>query len=154
MSRFATEQFEEVYVKYSDMLYRIALTHLLSKEDAEDAVHDVFMKYINSAHHFFGEEHEKAWFIRVTINHCHDAARKRKLRTHSPIEDAAEVAAEMGAGEVTEAVLALEDTYKTPILLHYYEGYSVEECARMLRISVSAVKMRLARAREKLKIDL
>ena len=154
MSRSKTEQFEEIYEKYSDMLYRIALTHLLSKEDAEDAVHDVFVKYINSTPIFFGEEHEKAWFVRVTVNQCHDAARKRKIRTHSPIEDAAEVAEEMGAGDVTAAVLALEDIYKTPILLHYYEGYSVEECARMLRISVSAVKMRLARAREKLKIDL
>ena len=154
MSRFATEHFEELYDKYSNMLYRLALTHLLSKEDAEDAVHDVFMKYINSQPHFFGPEHEKAWFIRVTVNQCHDAARKRSIRTHSPLEDAAEICAEIGAGEVTQAVLALEDTYKTPILLHYYEGYSVEECARILRISVSAVKMRLARAREKLKIDL
>ena len=154
MSRSITEQFEEIYGKYSNMLYRLALTHLLSREDAEDAVHDVFMKYMNSTPRFFDAEHEKAWFVRVTVNHCHDLARKRKLRTHSPLEDAAELCAEIGAGEVTEAVLGLEDTYKTPILLHYYEGYSVEECARMLRISVSAVKMRLARAREKLKIEL
>ena len=154
MSRSKTEHFEEIYGRYSNMLYRLALTHLLSKEDAEDAVHDVFVKYINSPPLFFGEEHEKAWFIRVTVNQCHDIARKRRVRTHSPLEDAAEICAEMGAGEVTEAVLGLEDTYKTPILLHYYEGYSVEECARILRISVSAVKMRLARAREKLKIDL
>lgn len=154
MSRFITEQFEEIYEKYSNTLYRLALTHLLSKEDAEDVVHDVFMKYINSTPRFFGEEHEKAWFIRVTVNQCHDAARRRIIRTHAPLEDAVNLASEMGAGEVTEAVLGLDDTYKTPILLHYYEGYSVEECARILRISVSAVKMRLARAREKLKIDL
>jgi len=76
------------------------------------------------------------------------------LRSHAPLEEAAELCAEIGAGEVTEAVLGLEDIYKTPVLLHYYEGYSVEECARILRVSVSAVKMRLARAREKLKIDL
>lgn len=154
MSRSKTEQFEEIYGKYSNMLYRLALTHLLSKEDAEDTVHDVFMKYMNSTPHFFNEEHEKAWFIRVTVNQCHDAARKRIVRTHAPLEEAEELCAEIGAGEVTRAVLSLEDSYKTPILLHYYEGYSVEECARILRISVSAVKMRLARAREKLKIDL
>lgn len=154
MSRSVTERFEVIYDRYSNMLYRLALTHLLSKEDAEDAVHDVFIKYMNNTPRFSDSEHEKAWFIRVTVNRCHDVARRRKLRTHSPLEDAAEVCAEMGAGEVTEAVLSLEDTYKTPILLHYYEGYSVEECAKILRISVSAVKMRLARAREKLKIDL
>ncbi len=154
MSRSKTEQFEEIYGKYSNTLYRLALTHLLSKEDAEDAVHDVFMKYMNSTPRFFGEEHEKAWLIRVTVNQCHDIARKRRVRTHSPLEDAHDICAEMGASEVTEAVLMLEDIYKTPILLHYFEGYSIEECARILRISVSAVKMRLARAREKLKISL
>lgn len=154
MSRSVTEQFEDIYNKYSSMLYRLALTHLLSKEDAEDAVHDVFIKYMNSNPHFFNEEHEKAWFVRVTVNQCHDAARRRLIRTHSPLEEASEIASEIGASEVTEAVLQLEEIYKTPVVLHYYEGYSVEECARILRISVSAVKMRLARAREKLKIDL
>ncbi|MBE6650194.1 MAG: RNA polymerase sigma factor [Ruminococcaceae bacterium] len=154
MSRLSTEQFEAVYGKYSNMLYRLALSHLLSKEDAEDAVHEVFIKYMNSVPHFFNAEHEKAWFIRVTVNQCHDSARRRILRSHAPLEEAAELCAEIGAGEVTEAVLGLEDIYKTPVLLHYYEGYSVEECARILRVSVSAVKMRLARAREKLKIDL
>lgn len=153
MSSSAKEQFEVVYDKYSDMLYRLSLSHLLSREDAEDAVHDVFIKYYHSNPRFFSDEHEKAWFVRVAINQCHDIARKRKIRTHAPLEDAEDVSAEIGGGEMTDMVLRLEDTYKTPILLHYYEGYSIEECARILRISVSAVKMRLARAREKLKID-
>lgn len=153
MSRSKTELLEVVYDKYSNILYRLALSHLFSKEDAEDAVHDVYMKYMNSTPIFFNEEHEKAWFIRVTINHCHDLARKRSIRSHSPLEEAADLSDEMNIGGITEVVFGLEDTYKTPILLHYYEGYSVEECARILRISVSAVKMRLARAREKLKID-
>ena len=153
MSRSDLGQFEAVYSKYSDMLYRIALSHLLNKQDAEDAVHDVFIKYMNSVFSFFSEEHEKAWFIRVTVNHCHDMARKRKIRSHAPLEEAIHVFEEAGSGEITRQVLELEDIYKTPILLHYYEGYSVEETARILRISVSAVKMRLSRAREKLKLD-
>ncbi len=154
MSRSRTEQFEEIYSKYSNTLYRIALTHLLSKEDAEDAVHDVFIKYMHSIPCFFSEEHEKAWLIRVTVNHCHDLARKRNIRSHSPLEEAHAITAEIGGSDVMEAVLGLEDTYKTPIMLHYFEGYTIEECARILRISVSAVKMRLTRAREKLKINL
>ncbi|MBE6700548.1 MAG: RNA polymerase sigma factor [Ruminococcaceae bacterium] len=153
MKSSPAEQFEHIYSKYCDTLYRLALSHLLNKEDAEDAVHDVFVKYINSPFHFFGEEHEKAWFIRVTINHCHDMRRKRKVRSHSPLDEAHEIAVESGVGEFTESVFNLEDTYKTPILLHYYEGYSVEETARIMRISVSAVKMRLKRAREKLKSE-
>lgn len=151
MSRYKNEQFEAVYEKYSDMLYRIALSHLLSKEDAEDVVHDIFIKYMNNTFHFFSEEHEKAWFIRVTINECHDHLRRRKVRSHAPLDEALAVFEEAGTGEVTREVLMLDSIYKTPILLHYYEGYSIEEIARTLRISVSAVKMRLSRAREMLK---
>ncbi len=151
MSRYKNELFEAVYEKYSDMLYRIALSHLLSKEDAEDVVHDIFIKYLNNTFHFFSEEHEKAWFIRVTVNECHDHARRRKVRSHAPLDEALAVFEEAGTGEVTREVLLLDSIYKTPILLHYYEGYSIEEIARTLRISVSAVKMRLSRAREMLK---
>lgn len=154
MSRFSSDQFEAIYDKYSSTLYRIALSHLLSKEDAEDAVHDVFIKYMNDPFHFFVEEHEKAWFIRVTINHCHDLARKRKIRTHAPLDEALSVFEESGTSDLTREVLMLEEIYKSPIILHYYEGYSVEETARILKISASAVKMRLARAREKLKAHL
>ena len=149
-----TEQFEEVYDKYSDMLYRVALSHLLSKSDAEDAVHDVFIKYMNGVYTFFSEEHEKSWFIRVMINHCHDALRKRKIRTHAPLEEALAVFEESGTGDLTREVLSLDEIYKTPVILHYYEGYSVEETARILKLSPSAVKMRLSRAREKLKVNL
>lgn len=149
-----SEQFEEVYNKYSDMLYRVALSHLLSSADAEDAVHDVFIKYMNGVFTFFSDEHEKSWFLRVMINHCHDTLRKRKLRTHAPLEDALAVFEENGTGEITREVLSLDEIYKTPVILHYYEGYRVEEIARILRISGSAVKMRLSRAREKLKLNI
>lgn len=151
MNRSSHEQIDAVYDKYADTLYRIALSHLLSVHDAEDAVHDVFIKYMNGSYIFFSEEHEKAWFIRVTVNHCHDMARRRKIRSHASLEEAMEVFDESGVSDVTRELLGLEDIYKTPLLLHYYEGYSVEETARILRISVSAVKMRLSRGREKLK---
>lgn len=154
MSRSSLDEINAVYDKYSDALYRIALSHLLNKEDAEDAVHDVFIKYMNGSFAFFSEEHEKAWFIRVTVNHCHDLMRRRRLRSHAPLEEALEVFAEAGTSDTMREILTLEDIYKTPILLHYFEGYSVEETARILRISVSAVKMRLSRGREKLKEKL
>lgn len=154
MSRSSLDEINAVYDKYSDTMYRIALSHLLNKEDAEDAVHDVFIKYMSGSFAFFSEEHEKAWFIRVTVNHCHDMARRRRLRSHAPLEEALEVFAEAGTSDTMREILTLEDIYKTPILLHYFEGYSVEETARILRISVSAVKMRLSRGRDKLKEKL
>ena len=78
----------EIYDRYADMLYRLALTQLGTKEDAEDAVHDVFAKYISAAPVFRDETHEKAWFIRVTVNRCHDIFRHRSKRNHLALDEA------------------------------------------------------------------
>ena len=55
---------------------------------------------------------------------------------------------------VADAVVRLPEKYKAPIHLHYYEGYSVAEVARILKLGESAVKMRLKRGRELLKLEL
>ena len=52
---------------------------------------------------------------------------------------------------MTRQLLLLPRLYQVPLLLHYYEGYSVEEIGSVLRLSASAVKMRLKRGREKLR---
>lgn len=146
---------ESVYNRYADMLYRLSLSHLGVVEDAEDAVHDVFEKYINTSPEFKDSEHEKAWFIRVTVNRCHDLLRKRSKRNHEAIEAAYDIAHEDSEEpEVFRIVHSLPEKYRAAIVLHYLEGYSVEETARQLRITVSAVKMRLVRGREQLKLIL
>ena len=145
--------FETIYDKYSSMLYRLALTHVQTKEDAEDVVHDVFAKYLEAAHKLKDDEHERAWLVRVTVNKCHDLIRKRKYRMHMSLDDIHELPKEEKAllPDVFEVVATLPEKYKTVIVLHYLEGYSVEEISSMLRVSGSAVKMRLSRGRELLK---
>ena len=73
---------EVLYDKYSDMLYRIALSELLNSYDAQDAVQDVFAKYIKASPRFHDDNHERAWFIRVTVNRCRDLLRHRNLNNH------------------------------------------------------------------------
>ena len=142
---------EQVYEKYADMLYRLAYSMLLSSHDAEDVVHDVYAKYLIKSPTFRDEEHEKAWFLRVTVNQCHDFAKKQKYRNYTPLEEVVTLADTKEDLGVLPAVLSLEDKYKIVLLLHYFEGYSVEEVAFYLNLSHSAVKMRLSRGREKLK---
>jgi RNA polymerase sigma factor (sigma-70 family) len=140
-------ELSRAYDCYADQLFRLSYAMLLSREDAEDAVHEVFIKYLHKRPVFSDAEHEKAWLLRVGVNQCRDLLRRRKHRTHLPLEEAAQFCQETGCSEVTQAVLELEQKQKEVILLHYYEGYCVEEIAQMLLISVSAVKMRLLRAR-------
>lgn len=148
--------FETVYSNYADMVYRLALSYLNHKEDAEDVVQDVFTKYMCGLHFPMDKEHEKAWFIRVTINQCHDSLRRRKHRTHTSLEETENL-----PGYEQEIPFMLQETlqnlpekYKSVIILHYLEGFSVQEIAKICRISVSATKMRLSRGREILKNEL
>lgn len=155
MSGSNTDVIEQAYHKYADMLYRIALTYMRNREDAEDAVHDAFVTYIEKAPRFSDDTHERAWIVRVTVNKCLDAKRRRKIRQYTPLEDinvqsVAEVNDELPL-ELRDALDKLPDKLRIVTVLHYFEGFSVTEVAAMTALTVSAVKMRLARAREILK---
>ena len=142
---YTPEHFEEVYDRYSDMIYRLALSYLNNNEDAQDVVHDVFIKYMNN-----NDEHRRAWLVRVTINTSHDLLRKNKHRIHEDIDEQLHLEAKNDIPEVFDVLANLPEKLKSVVVLHYLEGYSVEEVAKMLHLGVSAVKMRLKRARLKI----
>ncbi|MBR5295561.1 MAG: RNA polymerase sigma factor [Clostridia bacterium] len=143
-----------LFMKYGDLLYRVALSRLGNDADAEDVVQDVFVKYMSAPPVFEDENHEKAWFLRSTIHRCIDLVRKQKGKTFVPLEDARHLAAEDDekVREILSLIEQLPEIYKDVVVLHGLEGFSLEECAKILEISLSAAKMRLSRAREMLKI--
>ena len=68
--------------RYADTVRRLCMLHLKSYHDTEDIFQTVFLKYVLSSVVFENEEHEKAWFIRVTINACRDMLRNF-FRSHT-----------------------------------------------------------------------
>ena len=150
------QRFEIAYEQYADMLYRLSFSYLKSKEDAEDVVQEVFTKYFCGFHVPMNSEQEKAWFIRVTMNQCHDAIRKKGYRKYSTLEEVTQLPEDVkpDTTPLYEALDKLPEKNKGVIILHYLEGYSVDEVARILQLSASAVKMRLKRGREFLKVEL
>ncbi len=140
--------FERVYSVYADMLYRLAVSMLRSSDDAEDAVQNVFCRYLDRAPAFRDNEHEKAWLLRVTINQCKDLMRRRKIRAWLPIEALTDVGVREKSTPALDAIYALPEKYKTVIILHYLEEMSIDEIASALSLSPSAVKMRLSRGRD------
>ena len=141
---------ERTITVYGDLLYRIALHHLKTREDAEDVAHDVFVKWLEKAPVFLSDEHEKAWLIRTTINAGMDF-RRRAARRLTVALDACPEPAAPETGSVLEDVLALPPHLSTLIFLHYYEGYSIREIAALLGKTESSIQSRLYRARQKLK---
>ncbi len=142
---------EELYDRHASTLYRLALSMLKNREDAEDAVQSVFEKYLLRPHLFLSAEHEKAWMLRVTVNQCKDALRRRAMRQSVPLDAVAEAGVWDRESEVRDVLDKLPEEYRVPLVLYYFEDCTVEEISRALRLGASAVKMRLKRGREKLK---
>lgn len=155
-SQYETPGTQVLYERYAGMLYRLAYAVLRAQQDAEDAVAEVFVKWITRHPAFRDGEHERAWFVRVCINQCRDFQRRRKIRAYTPLEQMSEVLAHAPSdtASVLEDVLALPEKYKMVILLYYFEDFPVGDIAASLGLSASAVKMRLSRARDLLKRNM
>ena len=153
MTERELQEFEKTYEAFSPLVYRIALSHMKSREDAEDLLHDVFIKFMEKMPRLHHDEHKRAWLVRVTVNACVDALRKKQYRNHLSLDEVAETVSteRTEKADVFYALDALATQDKTIILLHDLEGYPIKEISFMLGITLSAAKMRLARARDRLK---
>lgn len=145
--------FDTAYAAYGPMAYRLAMVYLGCAADAEDVVQEAFIRLLYRAPAFSDGEHEKRWLLRVTVNLCRNQLKGFWRRRAAALELDPAVQDPESLG-VLESIIALPEKYKAPILLHYYEGYSVAEVGEILRLGQSAVKMRLKRGRELLKLEL
>lgn len=149
----AEEAIELLLEKYSDMVFKIAFARTNNAHDAEDIMQEVFVRYIRNSPQFINTEHEKAWFIRVTINLTKSLLTSSWFRKTTELKDNLYVTMKEES-EVYYAVAALPKDMRTVIHLYYYENYKVDEIAEMLGRSSSYVKSILMRARKKLKAAL
>ena len=154
------EEITETYRQYADMLYRICYAYLKNSADTEDAVQDIFVKLIlheKKGKEFESKENEKAWLILTAGNLCKDRLRNR-WRTSANIDDYSNSlcfsAPEFEPDETLAAVFALPKKYKTAVYMYYYEGYSGEEIAKILKKPHSTIRNHLSEARKLLKKKL
>lgn len=147
---FSEEQAERVIAKYSDMVYKLAFAQLRNRSDADDVYQEVFLRYVKKAPVLESPEHEKAWFLRVTVNCC------KKLwappwRQHSvPLEEGMQ--ADTSENHyLTEELKKLPQKYSLVLHLFYWEDMTIEEIGAMLGLRPGTVKSRLFRGRELLK---
>jgi len=133
---------------YGNMLFRICLVILCNESDAEDAVQDTFIKYLSKSPTFNDSEHEKAWLITVATNRCKNMRRYNFIRRHTDINDLQLYCENYENYGLLDTLMKLPHKYKIVLLLHYVEGYKVDEIAKILNITAAAVKKRLQRGRE------
>lgn len=152
----STEDVNRVMEAYADMVRRICFVHLKNRHDTEDVFQNVYMKYLLYEGSFESIEHEKAWFVRVTINACTDWLRALSRRKWVPLDVLAEESVVPGdpSKDVLEAVLRLPEKYRDVIYLFYYEEYTAVEIAKILKKKENTVYTWLSRAKDILREKL
>ena len=147
------ERLEVAIDKYSKTLVKLIFTYVKSLHEAEDIAQEVYLAYFEKSPSFESQEHEKAWLIRTAINKSKNYLKSGFFRSLNPIpEDLSYLPKE--EEELIEAVLNLDLKYRTPIHLYYYEGYSINEIAEILKEKPSTISTRLSRGRKILKARL
>ena len=146
------EEFLPIFDQYHNMVYRLALSYTRSRQDAEDLVQIVFLKLLEGKSPPQRGK-EKAWLAQVTVNASRDLLRSARRRQSEPLDETIPFTDETEYSLFT-AVMALPQKYRVAVHLHYYEGYSLAETAKLLHVSASAVSMRLHRARNLLRSSL
>ena len=170
------EAFEELLGRHQQRVMRVVLSILKEPMDAEEVAQDVFLTGFEKIDHFRGDSSFSTWLHRVAVNAALMRRRKSKADRSVPLDDVMPSFDERGhlavdiadwsqqagdpvlareAGEVIEAAVEkLDEMYRTVFALRDVQGFSTEETAEILELSVPAVKSRLHRARLFLRREL
>lgn len=155
MGAYTKEELADLYRRQVGMVYHICLMLMKNVPDAEDAAQTVFRKVMEQPEPFRDPEHEKAWLIVTARNECRNQLR-HWWRTRRTGEEALDRLTweRPEDGELWELVLSLPEKERLALYLHYYQGYSTEETARLMGGKPATVRSWLFRGRQKLKLLL
>ena len=141
------KMFAEIYQRYHVKMERTAMNILRDQSEAEDAVQDAFIRFLERAPEQLGTP--DAWLMRVLMNGCKGRLRLAWRRV-GPLPETLAVPGPEEREELEE-LFSLPPEDRAVIHLHYYEGWSTDEIARMLGQRPGTVRSRLSRARGKLR---
>ncbi len=138
-----------LFEEYADDVYRLALSYLHNRQDAEDICQSVFLKLMGHKKPLDAGK-EKAWLLTCAANACKDHLKSFWRKHVVALDEGIPFSGEEDKA-LWAAVNALPPKYRVVVHLYYYEGYQQGEIAEILKISKTAVQTRMSRARNKLK---
>ncbi len=165
--------FEELVNRYERKIFRLTMNITGNREDAEDAMQDAFLKSYAHLQDFQGDSRFYTWLVRIAANEALMRLRKRRpnqVSLDEPVEGEEDLMpreledwgpspeqrfAQTEMQEILSKVIEqLDPDFRTVFVLRDVEELSTEETARIMGLSVPAVKSRLLRARLKLRQKL
>ena len=150
---------DEAITRWEKQLLRLCFAYLCDTALAEDAVQETFFKAWKSYDRFRGEAEEKTWLTRIAINTCKDLLKSAWARntdrsvTPELLPEGA-VPFEERDDTVTRAVMSLPPKLREATLLRWYQGLTLDEMVKVMRLPRSTVNYRLKKAKTMLKSEL
>ena len=144
--------FTQKLLESEPMLYRIACALLRSEADRQDAMQETALKAWKNRASLREEQYFRTWISRIMVNECHNLHRKNSR--YVPVEELPDRPAPDSGEQETRLMLeSLPEKQRIPLVLHYLEGFSLEEIARVQHISLALVKYRMYQARKALRVE-
>lgn len=143
------DEFVRRVLEQREMLYFVSYGILKNSADQEDAVQECLHKALVKRETLRNPQYLKTWLTRILINECHNVIRKRKREI--PTDESLFVEVPPTADiDLFDSMVELEEKLRLPLVLHYLQGYTTKEIARILLIPEGTVKSRLRKARKML----
>lgn len=142
----------QVWRTHGRSIQCLAYAYLKNRQDAEDVAQEVMITYMTRSPSFTSAEKEKAWLMKVTANRCKSMLRSSRMKEQPLPEDLSYLPKE--EYDLMTAMLRLDEKYRLPLHLFYYEGYSIREIGKIMKCRASTVGSWLDRGREKIKNEL
>lgn len=154
------EAYSQLVARYRDVALAYACACLHSREEAEDAVQEAFVRAFMALDRFRVTERWGAWLMRILRNLCLDMLRRRRNRTvefldtdwpqDAPTPEMTALTSERRR-ELRAAIAALPEKFRVPLLMHYVSRRTYREIALALDLPESTVVGRLAGALRQLR---
>jgi RNA polymerase sigma-70 factor (ECF subfamily) len=164
--RGETEAFAFIVDRYKVQIYNLMYRFSNSTEDAEDMAQEVFVKTFERLNQYRKSSKFFSWLYTLALNHARDWSKKKNNRTRGLARFSSEtetdearsshylLEADQEADSLTKALMTLPVDRREMVVLRYRHERSIKELAEIFELTESAVKMRLQRALEDLRIEL
>ena len=146
----------DLYQKYVQAMYNVAVRMVKHSEDAEDIIQEVFVKVFRNLDSFNGESTLGAWIKKITVNTTLNFIRKEKKNFFTSIEEGLDLpeeieeinASEYSMTQIHHAIKQLPERCRVVVSLFLTEGYRHQEIASILGITESTSKTQYRRGRQ------
>lgn len=148
------DEFTRRITAMTKTLYRVSYGLLRCEADREDAVQETILRAWQKLPTLRSEEHFRTWVVRILINQCYAIGRQRNKVVSIEDYPIPDTGKPPETHQLRDAILTLGEDYRLAVVLHYIEGYRIEEISDLLDIPEGTIKARLHRARGMLRREL